>query len=141
MKKRRSPQEKKVLSYMRDRMEVFAESRSIARRAIRQRKRFANSAYRLAQKNALKRAPGVGGDPLEQADLAALGVSRKHGKASWRKQKAVPLLRYRDAHRNPGWGTFGRSTLYGEDQSYIFPPTDSPPARTARSRLIKKRGR
>ncbi len=66
--------------------------------------------------------------------------SRKHGKANWRKHKAVPLLRYRDAGRNPGWGTCGRFALYGEHR-YVFPPTDSPAARAARSRLIKKRWR
>ena len=76
VKHRRSPQEKKVLSYVKDRMETFADARSIAHRAISKRKRAANSAYRLLQEAALKGALRKAGDPLDNADMGARNFPR-----------------------------------------------------------------
>lgn len=81
MSQRRSPQEKKLLSYAKDGRNTFAESRGIAHKAIARRKAKANRAFRRAESRALQSALG-GGD-----DVFVARVRRK----SWKKLPDAPL--------------------------------------------------
>ena len=90
MKKRpRSPQEKKALSYVRDRRNGVAESRSIAHRAISKRKALANQAFRSASRGVLTKELRGHAD-LEDIDSH---VSRT-GSMAWRKIPDMPLASY-----------------------------------------------
>ena len=79
MKRRLSPQEKKVLSYSKDGRNTFAEARSKSRKAIAKHKALANRALRRAEKVAVTSA-----DPF---------ISRT-GRRSWRKIPDAPLGEY-----------------------------------------------
>ena len=90
MKKRaRSPQEKKALSYVKDRRNVYAEMRSIAHRAISKRKAMANQAFRTATKQAVGKELR-GRATMEDVDPF---VART-GARSWRKSSDAPLATY-----------------------------------------------
>jgi hypothetical protein len=90
MKKRtRSPQEKKALSYVRDRRNGFAESRSIAHRAIAKRKAAANQAFRSTTRAVLTKELRNHAY-LEDADVH---VART-GTMAWRKGADIPLAVY-----------------------------------------------
>jgi hypothetical protein len=87
MKKRsRSPQEKKALSYVRDRRNGAAKSRSIAHRAISKRKTAANQAFRSAIRGVLTKELRAH-DDLENADVH---VART-GTMGWRKAADISL--------------------------------------------------
>jgi hypothetical protein len=92
MKKRtRSPQEKKVLSYVRDRRNAAAKSRSIAHKAISKRKAAANQAFRSATRGVLTRELRVHAD-LDEADVH---VART-GTMGWRKAPDISLATHLD---------------------------------------------
>ena len=88
MKFRRSPQEKKALSYARDGRNTFAESRSKGRAAVAKRKAGASRALRRAETVATTR---LAGSP-EEADLTVTRTGRR----SWRKIPDAPLAEYVD---------------------------------------------
>lgn len=88
MKFRRSPQEKKVLSYARDGRSTFAESCSKGRAAVAKRKVRASRALRRAETVATTRAAGS----PEEADLTVTRTGRR----SWRKIPDAPLAEYVD---------------------------------------------
>jgi len=139
VKQRRTPQDKKVLSYSKDRVENYAESRSTARLAIRKHKKLANSVHRKNQEVALQNALKQATAPLEQAQAAVSAVSREQGNSKWRKVKAAPLLRYRENLASGEWSAKGRGPASGSAVA-----TDrnlhSPAAHRARLRL-KAKGR
>ena len=89
VKRRRSPKEKKLLSYAKDGRNIVAEARSIAHRAITKRKKGANQALRrevhATLTSALRNAP----DP-ESVDPFVPRIGRK----SFRKTPDVPLGEY-----------------------------------------------
>lgn len=87
MKRRRTPQEKKVLSYARDGRNTFAESRSTAHKAISRRKTKANRALRRAESRVVS--------ALADGD-ADVFVGRT-GRKSWRKLPDAPLGEYVEA--------------------------------------------
>ena len=88
-KRRRSPEEKKLLSYAKDGRNVVAEAPSIAHRAITKRKKGANQALRrevhTTLTSELRNAPDV-----ESVDAFVPRVGRK----SWRKTPDIPLGEY-----------------------------------------------
>ncbi|MER5866779.1 hypothetical protein [Kitasatospora sp. NPDC002040] len=87
----RSPQEKKRLSYLKDRRNWYGENDKSSRRNIRRNKQAVNSANR--------RAPRVGLAVLRgpaEPELAAAVAERLAGvrPQTWRKQPDIPLGRY-----------------------------------------------
>jgi hypothetical protein len=85
---RRSPQEKKQLSYERDRRNVYGENDKSSRKAIPFRKRAVNKANRHADHQILLTAAGVPDSAVEeQVDDRLRGRLRKR----WRKQPDRPL--------------------------------------------------
>lgn len=88
-KRKRSPQEKKVLSYTKDRRNMVAEMRSIAHRAISKRKVMANQALRTATRKAVAKQVRAAPD----AESIDVFVPRT-GARSWRKSPDVPLATY-----------------------------------------------
>ncbi|HEY0023759.1 MAG TPA: hypothetical protein VGB24_12635 [Longimicrobium sp.] len=84
MNHRRTPREKKLLSYAKDGRNTFAESRGIAHKAIARRKAKANRAFRHEESRALQSALG-GGD-----DVFVARIRRK----SWKKLPDAPLGAY-----------------------------------------------
>jgi hypothetical protein len=88
-KRKRSPQEKKVLSYTKDRRNTFAEMRSIAHRAISKRKAMANQALRAATRKTVTKQVQTAADP-EAIDVFV----PRTGSRSWRKSPDAPLANY-----------------------------------------------
>ena len=77
IKRKRSPQEDKILSHTKDRRNTYGENDKSSRKAIRFRKRWVNGTYRSQIHDALGAAAR---DPDEIAD-AVSAVQRKR----WRK--------------------------------------------------------
>jgi hypothetical protein len=85
VKRKRSPQEKKLLSYAYDGRNTYGESRTSSRKSIAKRKALANRALRRAENVAI--APSVND---ENSDAFVPRV----GKKSWRKFPDAPLAEY-----------------------------------------------
>jgi len=86
MKRPRSPQEKKTLSYSKDGRNTVAESRAKARTAIAKRKASASRALRRAETVATSKIRTLGGE-------AEVEVSRT-GRRSWQKVPDAPLAEF-----------------------------------------------
>ena len=84
MPRPRSPQEKKVLSYLRDGRNSYGENDKASRKNIPRSKRLAHQAYRNTVKQALR-----AGD-VEARDLAAAEIQER----PFLKEPDVPLARY-----------------------------------------------
>jgi len=85
---RKTPQEKKALSYAKDRQNVYGESDEGSRIAIRQNKTFPTRAYRKAINDILQNT--VGKIDLEKAEL--IDVKAKEIKRrKWKKYPDAPL--------------------------------------------------
>ena len=134
MSKPSNPQQKKILSYVKDRVESYGESRSSAAKSINRRKQLANSSYRKAQNQVLRGLQNiaVNAEIVERATLVVESVSRKEGHAQWRKVPAQAMLFHRDHTKNRVW-TYQRSSEPSE-RAY-----DSELAHAARL-MLKKRG-
>lgn len=90
--RRRSPQEKKALSYEKDRRNVYGENDKSSRRNIRRNKRMPNRADRHRERRVMATATGpVEQVAAEQAEIT-LGVKKSmwHTKR-WRKSRDAPL--------------------------------------------------
>jgi hypothetical protein len=93
---RRSPQEKKALSYARDRRNVYGENDKSSRKNIPRRKRLVNKANRHAALQALAAAAGPADPELaELAEIRLLGARTK----VWRKHLDLPLGSYLQLRR------------------------------------------
>lgn len=92
MKRARSPQEKKTLSYAKDGRNAVAESRAKSRVAIAKRKASASRALRRAESVATSK---VDGSP----DGSEVEVLRT-GRRSWRKIPDAPLAEFVDRTLN-----------------------------------------
>lgn len=92
VKRKRSPQEKKILSYSRDRRNVYGENDKASRTNIPRSKALGTRAYRSEVKQAMREA----GD---EADIAAVEVSRRR----FAKAPDVALGAYLDGagHHKP----------------------------------------
>ena len=86
MKRHQSPQEKKVLSYVKDGRNTVAESRSKSRTAIAKRKASASRALRRAETVATSKLSGLN----EEVELEVARTGRR----SWRKIPDAPLAEY-----------------------------------------------
>ena len=126
MKKQRTPQEKKQLSYERDRRNVYGEAPHAARKGIPLRKALRNRANRHNANQQLDEYTGVGFDE----DLANAIESRLQHKPEndWKKHRDAPLgeviakkSRDRATMRKAG----GRSAL--TYRFYVNRPTRSAP--------------
>lgn len=87
MTKRRTPREKKELSYAKDGRNTIAEARGKAHRAISTRKAKANRALRHAETRALN---AVAAEPDADADVFVGRIGRR----SWKKTPDAPLGEY-----------------------------------------------
>ena len=101
---RRSPQEKKALSYARDRRNAFGQNDKASRKAIPLRKRLVNRANRHAARQQLSEAAGpVASERAERVEERVQGTKPK----TWRKWPDQPLgqileqKRQRRERRNP----------------------------------------
>jgi hypothetical protein len=92
MGERRSPQEKKILSYQRDQRNVYGASPHAARKGIRRRKAWANRTNRRDARSALRKGADVAEDRA--------GGSR----VRWVKTPDQPLASVVDSHRPDSWG-------------------------------------
>lgn len=87
MKERKSPQEKKDLSYTRDRRNVYGENDKSSRKNIPLRKAKQNRAFRKKANEAIKQAVGADFEQLEAIKNEVLGIK----KGDWKKYPDAPL--------------------------------------------------
>ena len=89
----RSPQEKKALSYARDRRNGYGENDKASRNAIRRRKRDPNRADRHRERQVLASAAGgtVDGLIAEHAERVLAAKKSKWYTVGWRKWRDAPL--------------------------------------------------
>lgn len=90
MKKERTPQEKKFLSYTKDRRNSYGENDKSSRKAIKFRKAWVNQTFRSAMKHIVK-------SPIEAEDSAFDHVEDKAKelkRKSWKKSPDQPLGEY-----------------------------------------------
>ncbi|MGH3242413.1 MAG: hypothetical protein ACRDNL_18700 [Spirillospora sp.] len=85
---RRSPQEKKRISYAKDRRNAYAENDKSSRNAVRLRKRFPNRANRHRVQQILLDA--TGSPDRDTADEVNDRLARRRPK-KWRKEPGLPL--------------------------------------------------
>ena len=97
-----SPQEKKRLSYAKDRRNTYGENSKASRKGIPLAKARANRAERHAQDNLLSSAVAVdGAEALAEVELTVRSVEPR----KWRKSPDKPLgqvLARRAARKKPG---------------------------------------
>jgi hypothetical protein len=88
---RKTPQEKKELSYAKDRRNGYGENDKSSRKNISLRKRLVNRANRHAAQQALHGAVGVTDSASEEAAEQKAAAKRPK---SWRKRADVPLAEH-----------------------------------------------
>jgi hypothetical protein len=90
---RRSPQEKKALSYAKDRRNEYGENDKSSRKNIRKNKRTPNRADRHREHQVLATAIGVAidADVVEQAETKLLTKKSMWLTKRWRKWRDAPL--------------------------------------------------
>lgn len=90
---RRSPQEKKALSYANDRRNDYGENDKSSRKNIRRNKRLPNRADRHREHQVLAAATGVAivADILERAETKLLAKKSMWMTKRWRKWRDAPL--------------------------------------------------
>jgi len=106
-----TPQEKKQLSYERDRRNSYGENDKSSRKAIPLRKRLAARSYRRSTKQELPNAPVVAStEDLDAAEAAVRAVRR----SEWKKRADIPLgefialqKRWRDNRKGQKHGAGG----------------------------------
>jgi hypothetical protein len=89
-RKQLTPQEKKLLSYLKDTRNVYGESRARSRFAIAKRKSIGHQALRHEQKLTLNRALKSPEEEIEIIESKMKSVKPKR----WRKYADKPLGRY-----------------------------------------------
>jgi len=86
--KRKTPQEKKALSYAKDRRNAYGESDKGSRKSIRRNKTFPSRAYRKAVNDILQGAVGeIDLAKAESVDVKAKEIKRR----KWKKYPDKPL--------------------------------------------------
>jgi hypothetical protein len=88
--RQRTPQEKKELSYERDRRNAYGENDKSSRRAIRLRKRLSARSYRRTSKQALPAGAVAADDPLVE-EAESWVRSRTQHPGGWPKFPDIPL--------------------------------------------------
>lgn len=122
MTKQLTPQEKKKLSYERDRRNCFGESPHAARKSIPLRKALRNRANRRQQEQPLHRLEGV--SDMELAEEVESAMQHRAPKG-WKKIADAPLgkvvsgrLEDREAMRAQGGRRALRTIRYANDQDW-----------------------
>lgn len=90
MKKSRTPQEKKELSYEKDRKNNYGENSKSSRKNIPKRKRIVNKTYRTAINQSIKKNISTVIENIGDVDSAVKNVKRK----SWKKTPDISLGHY-----------------------------------------------
>ncbi|AYF77683.1 hypothetical protein D7D52_32065 [Nocardia yunnanensis] len=89
---RRSPQEKKALSYAKDRRNDFGENDKASRKNIPRTKRILNRTDRHHDRSELAAATGrIAPNVAEQTETALRGKRSKWSTTRWRKHPDIPL--------------------------------------------------
>ncbi|MEV6099979.1 hypothetical protein [Nocardia sp. NPDC051981] len=89
---RKSPQEKKILSYTKDRRNDYGENDKSSRKAIRRNKRLPNRADRRHGRQMMATATGaVEAEVSDQAEIKLRSTRSVWDKRGWRKQPDIPL--------------------------------------------------
>jgi hypothetical protein len=90
---RRSPQEKKALSYAKDRRNDYGENDKSSRKNIRRNKRIPNRADRHREHQVLSAATGpiVAMEAAERAEVRLLAKKSMWMTKRWRKWRDAPL--------------------------------------------------
>jgi hypothetical protein len=90
---RRSPQEKKALSYAKDRRNDYGENDKSSRKRIRRNKRVPNRADRHREHQVLAIAAGIRvlDEVVEQAEAKLLAKKSMWMTKRWRKYRDAPL--------------------------------------------------
>jgi hypothetical protein len=90
---RKNPQEKKALSYTKDRRNTYGENDKGSRKSIRRNKRHPNRADRHRERQVLSTATGPTTAPAaaEQAEIKLLARKSSWATRRWRKLPDVPL--------------------------------------------------
>ncbi len=90
---RRNPQEKKALSYAKDRRNDYGENDKSSRKNIRRNKRIPNRADRHREHQVLSTATGpvVVTEVVEQAEVRLLAKKSMWMTKRWRKWRDAPL--------------------------------------------------
>jgi hypothetical protein len=90
---RRSPQEKKALSYAKDRRNDYGENDKSSRKNIRRNKRIPNRADRHRERQVLALATGIAivAEVAEQAETKLLAKKSMWMTKRWRKHGDAPL--------------------------------------------------
>lgn len=90
---RRSPQEKKALSYAKDRRNTYGENDKSSRKNIRRNKRIPNRADRHRERQVLATATGseVSIDAADKAESRLLAKKSMWMTKRWRKWRDTPL--------------------------------------------------
>lgn len=90
-KKQRTPQEKKKLSYEKDRRNTYGESRVSSVKSIRRRKRGANRVFRRGNKRVVQILSTQ--SDTDEKEIRELG-KMKMKKKRWKKSPDTPLGEY-----------------------------------------------
>ncbi|WP_040806246.1 hypothetical protein [Nocardia concava] len=89
---RKTPQEKKLLSYTKDRRNNYGENDKSSRKAIRQNKRLPNRADRRNSRQLMATATGpVDPEASESAETTLRATRSTFAKRGWRKDPDTPL--------------------------------------------------
>ncbi|MEV4413220.1 hypothetical protein [Catellatospora sp. NPDC049609] len=93
--RRRSPQEKKALSYAKDRRNDYGENDKSSRKSIRRNKRTPNRADRHRERQVLWDATGPAVEPeaAEQVEVRLYVKKSRWMSMRWRKCRDTPLAR------------------------------------------------
>ncbi len=86
-RKKLTPQEKKLLSYLKDTRNTYGESRSRSRFAIAKRKAIGHQAFRHEQKIILNKIVDINDEEIEKIESQVKAVKPK----KWRKISDAPL--------------------------------------------------
>ena len=95
MKKERTPQEKKLLSYAKDRRNDYGENDKSSRKAIKFRKAWVNQSYRRTINQIVKSSIETADSEFENVDNKAKELRRKE----WKKFADKPLGKYIEAKK------------------------------------------
>lgn len=90
MKPKKTPQEKKKLSYEKDRRNDYGENNKSSRKAIKKRKSWVNQTYRRSIKQTIKTTVTLADEEIENIDPKIKEVKRK----DWKKIPDKPLGEY-----------------------------------------------
>jgi hypothetical protein len=88
---RRSPQEKKRLSYERDRVNTYGQNDKASRSAIRRNKRIDERTLRRATKPLIKKIARAEDDTVNSDTRVSVATSKKLRHGRWRKIQDCPI--------------------------------------------------